>query len=127
MSLMAITVAVGSVAAALLVPHAPIGAEMLMAAATATALGMAAGAVSAVVYLRARLGGSVPAGTVARVAAALAAGALMARLVPGHGKLVGLAATILAAVAYIAVLIATREFGPDDRAKFARVLRRKAK
>jgi stage V sporulation protein B len=126
-SLMATTVAVGTGAAALLVPRAPLGAEMLMAAATATALGMAAGAVSAVVYLRARLGGSVPAGTVARVAAALAAGALMARLVPGHGKLVGLAATILAAVAYIAVLIVTREFGPEDRAKFARVLRRKAK
>jgi len=126
-SLMAITVAVGSAAAALLVPHAPLGAAMLMAAATATALGMAAGAISAIVYLRARLGGAIPAGTVARVAAALAAGALIARLVPGHGKLVGLAATILAAVAYIAVLIVTREFGPEDRAKFARVLRRKAK
>ncbi len=126
-SIMVTTVVVGSVAAALLVPHAPLGSEMLMAAATATALGMVTGCVVAIVYLRARLGGAVPAATVARVAAALAAGALAARLVPGHGKLVGLAATILSAVAYVAVLLVTREFGPEDRAKFARVLRRKAK
>jgi O-antigen/teichoic acid export membrane protein len=127
-SLMAVTVAVGSAAAALLVPRAPIGAEMLMAAATATALGMAAGCVAAIIYLRTRLGGAIPAGTVARVAAALAAGAIMARLVPGHGKVAGLAATLLAAIAYVAVLVVAREFGPDDRAKFARVLmRRKAK
>jgi stage V sporulation protein B len=126
-SLMAITVVVGSVAAAVLIPRAPLGPEMLMAAATATALGMVTGFVAAIVFLRARLGGGIPAATVARVAAALVAGALIARLVPGHGKLVGLVATALAALAYLTVLIATREFGPEDRAKFARVLRRKAK
>ena len=41
--------------------------------------------------------------------------------VPGHGKIVGLAVMALAAIAYVAVLVVTREFGPEDRAKFARV------
>ena len=45
--------------------------------------------------------------------------------VPGHGKIVGLAVMALAAMIYVAVLVATREFGPEDRAKFARVLRRR--
>jgi stage V sporulation protein B len=124
LSLMATTVVVGAVAAALLVPRAAPGAPMLMAAATATTLGMVAGFVASIVYLRARLGGAAPLGTVARVAAAMAAGALAARLVPGHGKIVGLAAMALAGLAYAAVLIALREFGPTDRAKFAKVLRR---
>jgi hypothetical protein len=46
-------------------------------------------------------------------------------LVPGHGKIVGLMVMALAAGAYAAVLVITREFGPEDRAKFARVLRRR--
>jgi hypothetical protein len=62
---------------------------------------------------------------VARAAFSMAAAIAAARLVPGHGKIVGLAVMALAAITYAAVLAATREFGPEDRAKFARVLRRR--
>jgi O-antigen/teichoic acid export membrane protein len=123
--LMVATLAVGAAGLALLVPRAAPGAPMLVAAATGSALGMAAGLAGAIVILRARFGGTFPLATVARVAAAVAAAIIAARLVPGHGKVVGLAVMALAAVAYAAVLIATGEFGPDDRAKFARVLRRR--
>jgi O-antigen/teichoic acid export membrane protein len=124
-SLMVATLAVGSGAIALLVPRAAPGTPMLVAAATATALGMAVGLVGAVVILRAQLGGAFPLATVLRVAAAMAAAIVAARLVPGHGKVVGLAVMALAAIAYVAVLLASREFGPEDRAKFAKVLRRR--
>ena len=52
------------------------------------------------------------------------AAVIAARLVPGHGKIVGFAVMALTAVTYVAVLVVTREFGPEDRAKFARMVRR---
>jgi stage V sporulation protein B len=125
LSLMALTVAVGASAAGILVPAAAVGTPMLMAAASATALGMAAGLVAAIFYLRARLGGTPPIATVARVAVAMGAATVAARLVPGHGKILGLAATAVAGVVYAAALLFTGELGPQDRAKLARVLRRK--
>jgi O-antigen/teichoic acid export membrane protein len=123
-TLMIVTVGVGAAAAAVLVPHATPGAPMLVAAASATSLGMAAGFVASVIYMRARLGGSPPLATVVRVAIAGIAATLAGRLIPGHGKVMGLAAIAAVGVVYVAALIALREFGPDDRAKFRRVLRR---
>ena len=125
LSLMALTVAVGAGAAAVLVPRAAVGTPMLLAAASATALGMVAGFLASIVYLRTRLGGTPPLATVARVAIAMVAATGAAHVVPGHGKIMGLAATAIAAVTYAAALLLTGEIGPDDRAKFARVLRKK--
>ena len=59
----------------------------------------------------------------ARVALGLVAGLAVGRFVPGHGKIVGLAATALAAVVYLAVLVARRA-RPRGRAKLVRMLRR---
>jgi PST family polysaccharide transporter len=123
-SLMVLTLAVGATSLAVFVPRAVPGTPMLVTAATATATGMAVGLVGAIVILRAQLGGAFPLPTVLRVAAAMLAAIVAARLVPGHGKIVGLLVMALAAIAYVVVLVATREFGPEDRAKFAKVLRR---
>ena len=124
LSFMAVTVAVGSGAAALLIPHATPGAPMLLAAATATSLGMAAGFLASLLYLRARLGGGLPAPTVARVAASLAAAAVVGRLLPGHGKLLGLGAIAVVGLVYVGALVALGELGAEDRAKLRRILRR---
>ena len=59
-----------------------------------------------------------------RVALALVAAFIAARLVPGHGKIVGFAVMALIGITYVAVLVVTREFGPEDRAKFAKVFKR---
>jgi hypothetical protein len=99
---------------------------MLVAAATATALATAGGLAAALVVLRTRLGGMPPLATVGRVGLALLGGVIAARLVPGQGKMVGFVAMALTAVTYVAVLLITREFGPEDRAKFAKVLRRRS-
>ena len=124
LSFVVLTVTVGVAASALLVPRAAVGAPMLQAAAGATALGMMAGFVTAVIYARSRLGGMPPLATVARVALGIVAGMAVGRFFPGHGKILGLAATALAALVYIAVLVATGELGPADRAKLGRMLRR---
>jgi stage V sporulation protein B len=124
LSFMAITVAVGAGAAAVLVPRATPGAPMLVAAASATSLGMAAGFVASLVYLRASLGGGLPLATVGRVAAGVAAATLVGRVLPAHGKLLGLVSIAIVGIVYLATLIALREFGADDKAKLRRILRR---
>jgi stage V sporulation protein B len=124
LTLMAVTLAIGAAGVAIAVPRSSPGTPMLIAAASATALATATGLIAALVVLRARFGAGPPPTTVARVALAMAAAVVAARLVPGHGKIVGLAVMALAGIAYLAVLILTREFGPDDRAKFAKIVKR---
>jgi hypothetical protein len=122
---MALTVGVGVGLAHVLVPAAAPGAPMIAAAATAAAVGMAAGFLGSVVYLRARLGGGLPAATVLRVGVSAAAAVLVGRFIPGHGKVAGLAAIAAVGLVYIAGLLVTRELGAQDRAKLARILRRR--
>lgn len=124
LSFMAITVVVGAGAAAILIPSAEPGPAMLIAAASATSLGMAAGFLSSLVYLRTRLGGGLPLATVARVAAAAGAAVVIARFLPAHGKIMGLAAIAAVGIVYAVVLIALGEFGAEDKAKVRRILRR---
>jgi len=124
LSFVALTVTVGVAASALLVPRAAAGTPMLQAAAGATALGMMAGFVTAVIYARSRLGGMPPLATVARVGLGIVAGMAVGRFFPGHGKILGLAATALAGMVYVAVLVGTGELGPADRATLGRMLRR---
>ncbi len=124
LSFMAVTVAVGSGAAALLIPHATPGAPMLLAAATSTSLGMAAGFLASLLYLRTRLGGGLPAPTVARVAASLAIATVVGRFLPGHGKILGLGAIAVVGLVYLGALVVLGELGAADRAKLRRILRR---
>jgi O-antigen/teichoic acid export membrane protein len=123
--LMAMTVATGIASAFALVPRAAIGPAMLTAAAVAATIGMALGFVASVVYVRVRLGGSAPPRSIARIAIAAGVSILIGRLLPGGGKILGLAITALVAGAYLAVLVGLGEFGPEDRSKFRKILRRK--
>lgn len=122
--LMAVTVVIGVGAAFVLVPHAPLGAEMLEAAAIATSSGMVIGLLAATAYVRVRLGGSVPLSSALRIGVAAAAAVVVGHFLPGHGKIAGLAVTVLVAVVYLGLLVVLGEFGPEDRAKLQRVLRR---
>jgi O-antigen/teichoic acid export membrane protein len=124
MTLMTVTMAIGASASAILVPRTSPGASMLVAAATATSLGMAVGLVGALVVLRARLGGGLPIATVGRVAVSLAAAVLVGRFLPAHGKILGLATIALVVLVYLAGLVALGELRPEDKAKVRRILRR---
>ena len=122
--LMIVTLAIGAGGIALFVPRAEAGTPMLITAASATAIATATGLAAALVVLRTQLGGMPPVATFARVALALAGAVVAARLVPGHGKLVGFAVMALVGIAYVAILVVTREFGPEDGAKLAKVFGR---
>lgn len=124
LSFMAVTVVVGAAAAAVLIPRAEPGPAMLVAAASATSLGMAAGFVASLIYLRAQFGGSLPIKSVARVAASAGAAVLVARFLPAHGKIMGLASIVAVGIIYAVVLVALGEFGAEDKAKLRRILRR---
>jgi len=124
LAIMGVTAALMTAGIAVGVPRAGTGAPMLIATATATAGAAGVGLVAALVVLRARLGGLPPVATVARVALALAVALAAARVVPGHGKIVGFAVMALTGIAYVVVLVVTREFGPEDRAKFGKVFKR---
>jgi stage V sporulation protein B len=121
--LVALTLAVGSALAFALVPGATPGPAMLTAAAAATALGMLAGLLAALAYLWRRFAALPPLASVLRVALAAALAVGLARLVPGSGKLAGLAAMAGAGLVFAAALVLAREFGPTDREKLAKILK----
>ncbi len=122
--LVAVTVGVGAAVAFLIVPGQVPGAPMLNAAASATATGMAAGFVGALVYLRRRFQAGPPLASVIRVVVASSATLVAARLVPGEGKLLTLGVLVASGVVFLVALIVLGEFGPQDRAKFRRILGR---
>lgn len=123
--LVAVSLLVGAGLAFALAPHAAPGAAMLNAVAGATALGMLAGFLVALAYLWKQFAAVPPLASVARVLAAAALALMVARIVPGQGRIMGLVGIAAAGVAFAATLLVLREFGATDREKFARVLRRK--
>jgi O-antigen/teichoic acid export membrane protein len=125
MSLVAVTLIAGAGLAFTLVPRAAAGPDMLFAAALATAVGMLVGFVVALMYLRRRFGAGLPLASALRVVLAVALAVLVARVLPGAGKVAGLAAMALAGIVYVGTLLLAREFGPSDREKFLKILRRK--
>lgn len=124
LGLMAVTVTTGIATAFVLVPRASLGPDMLVAAATAASAGMVLGFVLSVGYVRWQMGGSAPPVTILRVVVAGGAALLVGRLLPGHGRIVGLAITLLVAMVYLVGLVVLGEFGPEDRAKLRKVLRK---
>jgi stage V sporulation protein B len=124
-ALMVVTVVVGVGAAYLLVPSATPGPAMLMATAAATSIGMAAGFLCAALYLRLRLGGSAPLISVVRIAVSAAVAVLAGHLIPAHGKALGIVSIAAVGAVYLGTLVVTGELGRDDRAKIARILRRR--
>lgn len=125
-TLVATTVLVGGAAAFVIVPGQAAGAPMLNAAAAATAIGMAAGFAAALVYLKRRFAAGPPLATVVRVSVAAVLAIAAGRFLPGQGKIVALVALALAGLIFLGALIALGEFGPQDRAKFRKILSRKA-
>jgi len=122
-ALVTLTLAVGSALAFILVPGSDPGAAMLSAAALATALGMVAGLVAALVYLWRRFSAMPPLLSILRVGAAAVLATALGRVMPGQGKLAGLAATAAAGIAFAVALMGLREFGATDREKFAKILK----
>ena len=123
--LMLVTVAVSVGTAFIIVRTATPGASMLVASATATSIGNAAGLVLALIYLKKQFDAGPPLMTVVRVAAAAALAIVAARVFPSGGKLMGLITLGVVGLVFVAALIILRELGPADGAKLKRILGRK--
>jgi stage V sporulation protein B len=123
-ALVSLTVVVGAGTAFLIVPGRSPGPPMLNAMASAAALGMYAGVAAALVYVRRRFEALPPLASVVRVLISTAAAVAVGRLMPGSGKLATIAALLAAGVVFLLGLILLGEFGPQDRAKFRRILGR---
>jgi stage V sporulation protein B len=123
--LLLITVAVSVVAAFILVPQASPGSSMLVAQATAVAIGDVVGLVLALLYLWRQFRAGPPPATLLRVALSVGLAIIAARVFPGGGKLMGLATLGVSGLVFVAGLVILRELGPDDTAKLRKILRRK--
>ena len=120
-----ITVAVSVTAAFLLVPSAQPGTGMILAQATAVAIGDVVGLALALIYLWRTFGATPPLPAVVRVAVAGAIAVVAGRVFPAGGKLMGLMTLAVVGLVYVAALIILRELGPADAAKLQKILRRK--
>jgi O-antigen/teichoic acid export membrane protein len=120
-----VTVVVGAGLAFAVVPGQTPGPAMLNAAALATAVGMAAGFVGAVVYVRRQFQAGPPPATVVRVLISAGAALAVGRFSPGQGKIATLLILAVSGVVFLVVLILLREFGPQDRAKVMKILGRR--
>jgi stage V sporulation protein B len=89
-----------------------------------TTLGSIAFAALTALALHADLRVGLAPSSLVRVALAGGVALVVARLVPGEGRIVGLVALVLAGLAYLAVLAASRELGSADLALVRRVLAR---
>jgi O-antigen/teichoic acid export membrane protein len=121
--LVALTLAVGSAVAFAIVPSSAPNAAMLVAAAIATALGMLTGLLAALAYVWRRFSALPPLFSVLRVGASAATAIALARLIPGNGKVAGLAGCAVSAIVFATGLLLLREFGVTDREKFAKILK----
>jgi stage V sporulation protein B len=102
-----------------------VGDRTLLAAASGTTLGtvLALAAIAVAVYLRFRT--FIPVLTTARSLAAAAVGFGVARVLVGQSKLSALLALTVGGLAYLLVLIATRELGRPELQAIERVVRRR--
>jgi stage V sporulation protein B len=112
-------------ACALLVPGAESGHQQLMRSAEASGGALAVTLVVAGLIVRARTGVFVPAATGVRVLIALASCVALGFVMPRLGRMVTPVAAAAVGVAYLAVLVVTREIGKADLALVMGIVRRK--
>jgi stage V sporulation protein B len=106
-------------------PHLEPGRQMLLGAGACTGGAMVLGSLVTGLQLRAHFGVFLPILTAVRVLLATAAAWGVCRFVPQRGPILALAGAALAAIAYIATLVITRELGREDLARVLSVAARK--
>lgn len=112
-------------ACALLVPGADFGHDQLLRSAEASGGALAVTLVVAGLIVRARTGAFVPPATAVRVLAALASCVALGFFMPRVGRLVTPVAAAAVALAYVVVLVVTRELGKTDLDLVKGIVRRK--
>ncbi|MBX3234038.1 MAG: lipopolysaccharide biosynthesis protein [Labilithrix sp.] len=125
MGLTALALALLAGACSVLVPDAIFGKAQLIASATAVLSALSLALVVGVITARRTAGAFVPALTALRVGMCVALAAFAGLYTPPFGKLATLAVAPLLGVAYLGLLVATRELGREDLGMVLSVVRRK--
>jgi stage V sporulation protein B len=93
---------------------APFGADLLLLTAQATAAGLFVATLSAAFFVYRAAGAVAPPLTLARVAVAMAIAISVGRVLPHAGKILTPVYAVAVGVAYVVILLASRELGPHD-------------
>ena len=109
-----LTLGLAAVGNYIAIPLAIDSGHVLEVAAGVTASAMLVGAVVSGVVLHRRLGAFLPVKSVVRIAIATGAAIAIGRVLPVHGKLMTLVGAVLVGVAFLVVLVVTRELGARD-------------
>jgi len=101
---------------------APFGEQLLLYTAQATAAGLFVATLSAAFFVRRAAGAVAPPLTLVRVLLAVGAAVTLGRLLPQAGKIVTPVYAALVALAYLAILLVTRELAAADLATLRAVV-----
>ena len=82
-----------------------------------------AGLLAALGYLWRRFSTLPPLASVLRIGVAAALAIALGRVIPGNGKIAGLAAMAAAGLVFVVALLLLREFSVMDKEKFAKILK----
>ena len=105
---------------------APFGADLLLLTAEATAAGLFVATLSAAFFVHRAAGAVAPPLALVRVLLAAAVAISVGRLLPHAGKILTPAYAIIVALAYVLILLISRELGPDDLSTVRAVLSKRA-
>ncbi len=120
-----VTLVLAVIANAIVIPQYGIGRDMLLAAATATSGAMLVGAIFSGWLIYRVLGAFLPVMTVIRVVVAVCGAIAVGRFVSLSGVLMSALEAILVGIAFVAILIATRELTLSDLRAVLRLRRSK--
>lgn len=103
----------------------PFGEELLFRTAVATSTGLSLATLVAAVLVKRSAGAVVAPLSLGRVLVAMTVAITLARLLPPPGKVMTLVYGSIVAVAYVGVLLLSRELGREDRETLLAVIRRR--
>ncbi|HEY3667952.1 MAG TPA: lipopolysaccharide biosynthesis protein, partial [Polyangiaceae bacterium] len=105
---------------------APFGADLLWLTAEATAAGLFVATLSAAFFVYRAAGSVAPLSALLRVLLAVTVAITVGRFLPHAGKILTPAYAIVVAVAYVLVLLVSRELGSDDLRTIRAVVSKRA-
>ena len=105
---------------------APFGEQLLLYTAQATAAGLFVATLSAAFFVRRAAGAVAPPATLVRVLLAVGAAVTLGRLLPPAGKIVTPVYAALVGLAYLTILLVTREFAAADLATLRAVVTKRS-
>jgi len=121
----AITLGIAAIGNAIVIPMLEPGRQLLLGAASVTAISMVIGAAISGLALVKHLGAFLPIASLARVALAVVVAMAVGRVIPFRTPLMTLVEAVIVGLTFLAVLVGTRELGKRDLQAIAAVRKKR--